>query len=660
LQETMRNMNSENKYIGSISNNGIYANQTDPLKETMRQITDEIPRSSIISGNTLWNVVQPTDILNPTIKEISVENKLNPFIVGNNKSRVYNVDDLRTTMKEVNEPISSFTISPNNQIYANISNPMQTTLKDVYSEMPINNMVLPIQKMGTSNYTDETKTTMKQITTEIPQSKFMAPNVQKRTAELCDIPKQTLRETLDTQIQSFTLIPSNIQRKPDITHPLNTTMKETIVNDPNHIITSIKGYQTSLMDDLKTTMKELNVDIMKPMQILPVDQFKRPIDISHLNTTQKEINETLVRPNFVIPKNQAQTTHLTDPTKTTIREITSIIPTNTNIFTNSKRPVDISNLNSTMKETMEYINRPSFIAPVNQTKQTAHHSDELKRTMKETLNNSNFTTITNNIGSTVPYSDVAKTTTKETLIDIPYNSYLSGNSRGKSIVFDGNPLKTTSRETTMESSRLSMINNSNQGMKSNISDIARTTMKELNIDIPYSTQITGNEQGKGSSFNSEPLKTTNKETLSNNERIGQLVSNKNSGYLIENMIAPETHRQDTCLKTRINPLNGLSKSTVNDSYYNSIVNHKNKKIHVYRPPTTCNVFMGPDAENLHYKLKDDSSYSRLSNPYQENTFGRLKTNFALRDDSKDISDRFINPKLLKQLESNPYNIDVNN
>jgi hypothetical protein len=509
------------------------------------------------------------------------------------------------------------------------------------------------------------------------------------------------------------------------------------------------------MDDLKPTMKELNIDKMKPMQVLPVDQHKRPIDISYLNTTQKEINETLVRPNFVIPNNQSQTTHLTDPTKTTIREISegitrisnimpttqnrttdisdfnstmreiidntcinqfiapvdqykqktfvtdptkttnretiSTIPTNKNISTNSKRPIDISNLNSTMKETIEQINRPSFIAPVNQTKQTAHYSDELKTTMKETMNNSNFTTITNNIGSRIPYSDIAKTTNRETLIDIPYNSYISGNSRGKTDVFDGNPLKTTMRESTTEKSIPIIIDNSNQGMKSNLFDIARTTMKEitsnsiignifgvdrsqrapdpeivkttmkeLNIDIPYSTQITGNEKGKGYSFNADPLKTTIKETVSNNDRVNQAFSNKNSGYLIENMIVPETHRQDTCIKTRINPLNGISKSTINDSYYNSIVNHKNKKIHVYRPPTTCNVFMGPNAENLHYKLRDDSSYSLISNPYKENTVGRLRTHFALRDDSKDISDRFINPKLLKQLESNPYNIDVNN
>ena len=95
-----------------------------------------------------------------------------------------------------------------------------------------------------------------------------------------------------------------------------------------------------------------------------------------------------------------------------------------------------------------------------------------------------------------------------------------------------------------------------------------------------------------------------------------------------------------------------------DDAYNAQINENKEKLHWYRTPTSCNINLGPDVDNINVSLKNDDNINKnLNIGYSPNNkLDRLKTNISCKSNNILLPDRFIDPLLIKQLESNPYNI----
>ena len=138
----------------------------------------------------------------------------------------------------------------------------------------------------------------------------------------------------------------------------------------------------------------------------------------------------------------------------------------------------------------------------------------------------------------------------------------------------------------------------------------------------------------------------------------QDVFGKGYGYIAENMFAPDTNKQFTCQKVHIGPLQGEKKSRMYDDMYNANINDKKELLQGYRPPTTCGTNMGPDPRKMNIQLKNDNNTTR--NPMigysVNNNLDRLKSTVTIKPTGTISEDRFIDPVLLKQLQTNPFSI----
>ena len=684
-------------------------------RTTIKEQSVQIPYQTTITPiNQQQRAPNPSDIAKTTTKEQSVQIPYQKMITPINQQQRADISDIaRTTLKEqsVQTPYQNM-ITPINQQQraSNPSDIAKITLREQTTQIPYQNIITPInQHQRTPDPSDIAKTTMKEQTVQVPHQNTITPINQQQGYTISDIAKTTTKEqTVQTPWNNFILPINQQQRAPNLSDVMKTTVKEQTVQIPYQTtITPINQQQraSNLSDITKTTIKEQTIQIPRNNFILPINQQQRapnPSDV--MKTTIKEQTVQVPYQTTITPINQHQRATISDIARTTMKEQTVQVPYQTMTTPiNQHQGAIISDIaKTTIKEQTTQIPYQNVITPINQ-KQRANISDIMKTTIKEQTVQIPYqnliTPINQQQGSTI--SDVAKNTTKETTVVIPYNTNTTSISQqqGKASTFDRTPLRITTKESTVDLPRQTMLTAINQQQGSTISDVARPTMKEQTVQIPYNTglanpinkqrapnpqdtarttlkeqtvQIPYNtnavavdqENGQASTFNRTPLRSTTKETTIDNEYIGAVnndVYGRGYGYMAENMYAPNTNKQFTCQEVYIAPLEGESKNrSYNDAYdsYHANVDDRKELLHWYRTPTNSNVNIGPDVNNINVELKNDDkrAYVPIIGYSVNNQLDRLKSGTTIKSINTVDSDRFIDPLLLQQLQSNPYNI----
>ena len=705
-------------YIGGATNaqgNGsMYANMMDNARTTTKETTASQPNKyTHVAPNTMRGTVHPMDIANPTIKETTIENKLNPNITMDTKQRVYYSDVAKPTTKETTiDQIAPSNSQINSNIYASWTDVAKITTKESTVQTPYQTMVTPVnQQQRTPHPQDVARTTIKEQTAQIPYQTTITPiNQQQGSVGYQDVARTTIKEQTVQVPYQTTITPINQQqRAPHPQDVAKTTTKEQTVQIPYQTtITPINQHQGKVnsQDIARTTMKEQTVQTPWNTFVIPVNQQQGavgPQDIAR--TTIKE--QTVQTPwnTFVVPVDQHQgSLPLQDIARTTTREQTVQIPHQTTITPVNQHQgavgyQDVARI--TTKEQTVQIPYQTMVTPVNQYQGSVGYQDSARTTIKEQTVQIPYQTIitpANQQQGSVGYQDVARTTTKEQTVQTPYQTMVTsvGQSQGRAGSFNHNPLRATLKEQTVQIPYNTHVTAVGQQQRApnpsdrartttkeqtvqipynthivavgqhqrapNPQDVARTTVKEQTVQIPYNTHLTGtSQQGKAGAFNRTPLRQTTKETTIDNDYIGAPtndVNGKGFGYLSEKMYAPNTNKQFTCQEVYIAPLQGTPMARPYNDAYNARVDDRKEKLHWYRPPTNSGASQGPTAEQMNVSLRSDNHETQNLMPvYSVNhKLDRMATMTFSKAQGTISSDRFIDPVLIEQLKTNQYNI----
>ncbi|MEM3062342.1 MAG: hypothetical protein QW303_02180 [Nitrososphaerota archaeon] len=619
LPFNFRSQTTENEHIGNAnigSETNIYVEPMDVVRITSKELFADQPfLCRQVRTNTMRGTVHSFDVVNPTIKEIAVENRLNPNVNLDSKQRVYHSDSAKNTLRETySEQVTP--IDGDNRTYANWMDQTKNTVRETTIQIPYQSMVTPInQNQGSQKPQDIPRDSLKETTTQIPRQTFIIPPNRQLVVGLQDIPRSTNRETTSFPSCQGTITPKNHQW--GSLHPqdqIKTTTKETI-DIPYQSILSAKERKdrSRPQDQIKTTTRETTVQIPCPLFILTSDQHPR------------------------MP--------LQDPTKNTMKE-TAVIPSRTNITMDDRG------------------NKP-------------HPQDYAKTTIKEstvqipyqiqTVTSNHFQGKSGSFDRSPP-----RTTTNEQTITIPYNQILG--SHGKLIVHPQGLARETTRESTIQIPYNTVITSS-PGQPVRLQDVAKITSKETMLELPPNMIATGSQQGKSGSFNHLPTKETMKETTVDLKHIGTPagdVSSHGHGYLSQNMYLPNTNKQFTCQEVYITPLEGNNKNRPYMDALNAQMSNRKELLQQYRPPTNSNINVGPDPNMMNVRQKDDENNLEFLMPVYSTNYHSEKpvtiTTSRKQDkfrNEKCFSNninlpeiRFIDPVMLEQLKNNRYHIPL--
>uniref|UniRef100_A0A6C0LR06 Uncharacterized protein n=1 Tax=viral metagenome TaxID=1070528 RepID=A0A6C0LR06_9ZZZZ len=618
LPFTTRSQTSENDYVGIANTHSrAYTDISDEAKITIKELNPVEPyKYTYMKPNTMRGTTIMMDDAKTTVREITSENQLNPNAISlNTQQKVYYSDVPKVTIREtVCDPIEPSNINKQNNVYANWTDNPRMTLKETTVEMPVNTQILAIgQGQGSVHPQDIAKTTIRENSVQIPYQTFVNPiNQSQGTMSYQDNAKTTLREGT-SQISYETFI-----------SPIDQSQGPT-------------PYQ----DITRTTIKEGTVQIPHKTFIKPINQSQgkiHPQDI--MKTTLKEKTSQNPNQTFIKSINQSQgSTRYQDIAKTTIREDTSQIPYNT------------------------------FMKPINQSN-VIPYQDVAKTTIREGTvnipNQTNIKSINKSPGST-QYQDIAKTTIREGTIQIPYNVNVTAinQSQGQGNSFNWKSLRPTIKENTIQIPYQTNVTAVDQSrITAQYQDVAKATIKEITEENQYNSNTNGItfKQGQASTFDRKPLRNTIKETTIQNDIISGPTSDtysKGYGYIAESMFAPNTNKQFTSQEVYIQPAQGDIMNRLYNDAYNAVMDDRKDILHWYHPPTASGVNLGPIKEQLNVVLKNDDN--KMSDPFVgysvNNNLDRLKTEGSVNSPKLDVpNSMYVDPKILMQLNANPYNI----
>ncbi|AEQ33358.1 hypothetical protein [Acanthamoeba polyphaga mimivirus] len=679
----------------------------DIAKNTLKETTNHLSRNNFTTPIGQQQGADIQDIAKCTIKQTTVPLHRNNFATPINQQQGADIQDIaRCTTKQttVSTPWNTNTTPVGQQQRGDIMDTARSTMKETTNDLHRNNFMTPIGQQQRGDIMDTARSTIKETTNDLHRNNFMTPIGQQQRGDIMDTARSTMKETTNDLHRNNFMTPIGQQQRGDIMDTARSTMKET-TNDlhRNNFMTPVGQQQRGdIMDTARSTMKETTNDLHRNNFMTPIGQQQRGDIMDTARSTMKETTNNLHRNNFMTPIGQQQRGDIMDTARSTIKETTNNLHRN-NFMTpigQQQRGNIMDIARSTMKETTNDLHRNNFMTPIGQ-QQRGDIMDTARSTMKETTNGLYRNTHLTPVGQQqrADIADTAKSTMKETTIQIPYNTYttavgqqqgaigpqdnirttiketvnqlarntyLSGSqeNRGKADVFDRNPLRTVTKETTVVIPYNTNIAAVNQQQRApNPQDAARTTIKESTVQIPYNNMVSGVEQkaGQSTTFNRMPTKSTIKETTINNEYIGSVnnnVTGKGYGYLSEKHQAPNTTRQFTCQEVYVAPVLGENKNRPYDDAYNFVPDDKKESVKIYREPTNNSVKIGPDVENVNARLKSDNHKSRVP---------ILGTSFNNRLDRPEIitqhkindnidSQRFVDPTIVQQLQNNPFNI----
>lgn len=694
-------------------------NPQDEARTTIKQTTVGIPyQTNVTPVNQQQGSIMPQDSARTTIRQITVDTPYQTMIapVGQQQGNVGSQDIARTTVREttVGKTHQTFTTPINQQQRApNPQDRARTTIRETTVNIPYQTMVTPInQQQRAPDFQDTAKPTIRETTVQTPWNTFVTPvNQQQRGPDPQDIAKTTIRETtVQTPWNTFTTPVNQQQRAPNPQDSARTTIRETTVNIPYQtMVTPINQQQRApdFQDTAKPTIRETTVQTPWNTFTTPVNQQQRapdPQDTARMTIRETTVGipyQTVVTPvgqqqrapdsqdiakptirettvgipyqTVVTPIGQQQRApDFQDTAKPTIRETTTGIPRQTIITPigqQQRAPNSQDIARPTIKETTTGIPRQTIVTPIGQQQRAPDLQDMAKTTIRETTVGIPYQTVITPVGQhqrAPNLQDTARTTIRETTVNVPYNTINTGinQTQGRASAFDRTPLRTTTKESTVGIPYNTHVVAVGQYQRTpNPQDVAKTTIKETIVDIPQNNVVTAINQttGKVSSFNRLPTKTTIKETTIDNNHVGmatQDVYGKGYGYMAENMFAPNTNKQFTCQEVYIAPLKGETRSRTYDDMYNARIDDRKEKLHWYRPPTASGINIGPDPNKINIQVRNDNNIAPepILGYSVNNNLDRLKSNTTIKSTGTVSGDRFIDPILLKQLQTNPFSL----
>ena len=522
LNTTSREISTNNHHINLVGNDTrTYAYSGTPIQNTSKDL-------NTVNKNTYTNIVPNTlrgtahnfDIANPTIKETTINNRLNPFVSDlNHLPTVYNTDDVRTTMKEITPlPILPVNIGKSNITYTNISDPVKTTTREIANDR------LSYMAIGNRNTI---------------------------YADIMDNARNTNKEQLllPNQNRSFVPMTGSVGPSYKIDTPESTNKELTIDKQRlSHINLDVKNSQTPLNDTSRNTLREqYSNNIFNPMMDTTYHRNYRTNNQDIANTTNKESTVQIPYHNIINPAVKKNISRSNEPTKTTIKE----------------------QLSQTEK----------YITPSVGTNIRVNDMDVSKKTMRETINIPYSSVIHGNSGErgkTHSFNwNEPDITTKDQNIYHSKQNNLETSNRG--IMTNNNiPLRTTNKESNLRSTGPISINSS-QGITINNNDIARSTTKESYLD-PMGPRTINLGQGI-TSYNNDIAKTTNKESYLNS--MDPRTINLGQGITINNNDIAKTTNKESYLNS-VGPRtinlgqgitsnnNDIARTTNKESYLNSV------------------------------------------------------------------------------------------
>ncbi|AGF85394.1 hypothetical protein QJ854_gp388 [Moumouvirus goulette] len=700
------NILDRNNFITPI-NQQQRADIMDVAKNTIKQTTNNINRNTITTpiGQQQRGVIQ--DTMKSTIKETTNTLNRNNFTTPINQQQRADIQDIaKNTLKEttVVTPWNTFTTPINQQQRADIQDITRVTTKETTIPLYRNNNITPIDQQQRADIQDVTRTTIKETTIPLYRNNNMTPINQQQRADIQDTTRTTTKETTIPLYRNNNITPIDQQQRADIQDIARNTIKETTVPLYRNTMTTPIGQQQrgDIMDTAKCTTKETTTSLFRNNFITPIDQQQRADIQDTAKTTTKETTIPLYRNTIFTPIGQQQRGNIMDTAKSTIKETTSQLHRN-NFITpiNQQQRADIQDIaKNTTKETTNSLHRNSILTPVGQ-QQRGDIMDKARSTIKETttpIQRNNFLTgIGQQKGMNI--MDKARSTIKETTIEIPYNNNVSAvgqnqrvlnlqdsarktiketvnclqrntnisntqENRGYADTFDRTPLRTVIKEYTVNKPHNTHTVATGQYQRApHPQDIAKTTIKESTIQIPYNNVISSINQatGQASTFNRTPLRETTKQTTIDNDYIGSVNHNTNGtgyGYLSNKKQAPNTTRQFTCQEVYITPVSANNKNRSYNDAYNFEPDDKKESVKIYRAPTSSNVKIGPDVENINARMKDDNNISRepIVGTCFNNKIDRPEINIQCKTNTNIDSYRFVDPLMVEQLQNNPFNI----
>jgi hypothetical protein len=514
-----------------------------------------------------------------------------------------------------------------------------------------------------SSYQDEARTTTKQTTVGIPLNN----NV-------------TAVEQSQGQASTFNRT------------PLRNTTKQTTVEIPlNNNVTVADRQQgqanTFNRTPLRNTTKQTTVEIPYNTNVTVVDSQQgqaNTFNRTPLRNTTKQMTVGIPLNNnvTVVDSQQGQSsTFNRSPLRNTIKQTTVEIPLNNNVTVVDSQQGQANTFNrtplrNTTKQTTVEIPYNTNVTGVDmeQGQASTFNRSPLRITTKQTtvgipLNN-NVTVVDSQQGQASTFNrSPLKNTIKQTTVEIPLNNNVTAvdSQQGQANTFNRTPLRNTTKQTTVEipyNNNITAVN-SQQGQADTFNRTPlRNTIKQTTVEIPYNTNVTAVEQlqGQASAFNRTPLRTTIKEQTIDETRVGNAakdVNGKGYGYMATNFNAPNTNKQFTSLNSHVGIVEGDPKMRDYNGAYATPMNDQRESTQVYRPPTNSGVDIGPIKEQVNISnLVDDDN--RMPGPMPvyavNNQQDRLSSyNHKFINDNVD-SGYYIDQKILKQLDTNPYNI----
>lgn len=629
LNNTNRSETSDNNYLGNATDNtNIYINSMY-AKPNLRETIGAYPTFNVKS-NTMRGTVEPLDIANPTIREISVENKLNPYVSSDMKQRIYFSDNARTTLKEDFKNLEPSNTFQKNNTHASFTDVAKTTLKEntVESNPPIqfqSNEYHGIAFNGTL-----LNTTTKEANLHTFSHPLVNPNINQVTCQYQDSQKNTLKET-SVSIPYQTMLRDNQSTYANNQDIPRNTIKE--INTPTPIrLSQNQITYTNIQDIPRNTLKE----IVKPSQ--NSIQLNQQIYSNLQDTPKNTIKEILHPQRSHFSQNQYMYANLQDIPKNTIRE-TIDKPYQNNIKQEQYSYANFQDIpKNTIKELSVENRKQNNLSQKNNI--YSSYQDTAKNTIKETtiqIPYKNYTSVTKNIYT--EYQDIPKNTIKESTINIPYNTYLTAENKQYT------PLSDISRNTIRETLRNPQNTNifSIQRTYADMQDSMKSTLKETTTDIPYQTNLNSIQNGTYTE-SQDIAKNTIKEQI-HNIPSQQFIKSGNGQYSNLQDIAKNTIKEEL-----INIPYQTILSSTKSSYANSQDIAKNTlKENIANVPTNMyvkSINNGAASTFNHEPLKTTIKESTIKIPYHS---------YIKSDSNKGSVDTFNNTPLRQTMKET--NID---
>ena len=376
-----------------------------------------------------------------------------------------------------------------------------------------------------------------------------------------------------------------------------------------------------------------------------------------------------------------------DIARTTLKETTIHDERTGNIGDTTRRAVPVYDPNdiarTTLKETTIHDERTGNIGDTTRRAVPAYDPNDIARTtLKETtIHDTRTGYIGDQTRHAVPVydpNDIARTTIKETNIHDNRLGQLSAQPSGEAqggkqhgVVGFQDEAKTTVRETTRpEDTGVNLNGGVLRPTVYDPNDVARTTIKETNIDAPRQQgNVTGLDSREGYTTNPKHAPNTNRQFTSDREYAGGAgvsEGNREGGYQVADVHAPATQRHELSDKDYTGGARSRNTApTSQTDAYNARTDEVKEKVAEGRQPTLTGAKALPDKGMVCMEQKDDHDRANQRDlattrveqlPVHKSVCSVTKDKKTLAETARTDN---VDPSLLAAYKANPYTQPLN-